>query len=207
MKKAPAIKPPKTQTTAANETPDSDGRRRRSQDSRARIVEAMLDLVRAGERSPAAEQVAARANVGLRTVFRQFKDMDSLYGEMSRVIEAQLQAVLEQPFRGDDWRARVLEIAARRAAVYETIGPFKRASDSSRHRSAFLEAGHRRLVATLRDILRRHLPAAVADDHARFEALDLLLSFEAWNRLREDQGLTREAAESVLAQALGRFLD
>ena len=59
-------------------TEERDGRRLRSQDSRARIVAAMLDLIREGEIAPSAELVASRANVGLRTVFRHFKDMDSL---------------------------------------------------------------------------------------------------------------------------------
>lgn len=45
----------------------------------------MLELVREGDISPSAELVAARADVGLRTVFRHFKDLDSLYREMSAV--------------------------------------------------------------------------------------------------------------------------
>ncbi|HAY44774.1 MAG TPA: transcriptional regulator, partial [Gammaproteobacteria bacterium] len=56
-------------------TPTSDGRHQRSRDSKRKIVTAMLELVRAGIIAPTAEEVAARANVGLRTVFRRFKDM------------------------------------------------------------------------------------------------------------------------------------
>ena len=66
---------------------ESDGRRRRGQNNRARIVTAMLEIIRTGDMSPSADQVAARADVGLRTVFRHFKDMDSLYSEMSLAIE------------------------------------------------------------------------------------------------------------------------
>ena len=55
-----------------------DGRRRRGQDNRARIVAAMLEIIHGGELSPGAEQVAQRADVALRTVFRHFSDMDSL---------------------------------------------------------------------------------------------------------------------------------
>jgi AcrR family transcriptional regulator len=87
-------------TTSDEET---DGRRRRSQDSRARIVAAMLELTRQGEVSPSATAVAERAGVGLRSVFRHFKDMESLYQEMSITIEGELRAVAEQPFRTDDW--------------------------------------------------------------------------------------------------------
>lgn len=186
---------------------ETDGRRRRSQDSRARIVQAMLELVHAGDPSPGAEQVAERAQVGLRTVFRHFKDMDSLYREMSAVIEKEYMAVVDRPFEGRTWRERVLELVRRRAGVYEKIEPYKRASNVHRHRSPFLQADHARLVATAREILRRELPADVARDRALFEALDLLLSFEAWMRLRRDQDLSPRRASEVLEQAIVRLLD
>ena len=189
------------------EPPAVDGRRRRSQDSRARIVQAMLELVHAGEVSPGAEQVAARAHVGLRSVFRHFKDVDSLYREMAGVVEGELHAILDEPLKATAWRGRVLELVQRRAAVYEQIWPFKRASDVHRHRSPFLEASHARMVATSREILRRELPAEVARDRGRFEAIDLLLSFEAWSRLRRDQQLSPKRAVEILELSLGKLLD
>ncbi|MDB5469891.1 MAG: hypothetical protein JWR84_1451, partial [Caulobacter sp.] len=124
--------------------PAADGRHRRSQDSRARIVAAMLELVKAHEVSPSAEQVAARADVGLRTVFRHFKDMDSLYREMSGVIESEMRAVVDRPFTAPDWRGRLMELIERRAVVFERIGPFRRASNAVRHRSRVLEADNAR---------------------------------------------------------------
>jgi len=70
---------------------ETDGRRRRSADSRARIVAAMLELTRESALVPGAEQVALRAGVGLRTVFRHFQDMDSLYSEIAGPFEAALR--------------------------------------------------------------------------------------------------------------------
>ncbi|MCG9917060.1 MAG: TetR/AcrR family transcriptional regulator [Phenylobacterium sp.] len=193
---------PAVQIETAN-APETDGRRRRSQDSRARIVQAMLDLVRAGETSPAAELVADQAKVGLRTVFRHFNDMDSLYREMTAVIEAELQSVIDQPFKSADWRGRMVELVQRRAGAYERIAPFRRASEVLRQRSQSQAADQAKFVAIAREILRREAPPELVEDKARFEALDLLLSFEAWNRLRRDQGLsprkTVEALETAVA--------
>ncbi len=172
-----------------------DGRHRRGEDSRARIVAAMLELVHGGEVSPGAEQVAARADVGLRTVFRHFKDMDSLYREMSVVIEAEMKTIVERPFTARDWRERVVELVGRRGAVFERIGPFKRASVVFRHRSRFLEADNARLVTALRDILAAQLPPKAAE---KLEILDLLLSFESWSRLRQEQGLSPGQAQETL---------
>ena len=160
----------------------ADGRRRRGEDNRARIVAAMLELVKEGELIPNAEQVAARADVGLRTVFRHFSDMDGLYSEMSAVISVEVRAVSDSPFVAIDWRGRVLELVARRAAVFEKISPYRRASDALRHRSNFLTSEGHRLGVALREILDRVVGDAV--DRPTLEALDLMLSFEAWSRLR-----------------------
>ena len=45
--------------------------------------------------------IAARAEVGLRTVFRHFRDMDSLYAEMARTIEGEMSDLIGRPRRGD----------------------------------------------------------------------------------------------------------
>lgn len=193
------------QTTIDETSPD--GRRRRGQDSRARIVQAMLDLVYEGHISPSAELVAARAEVGLRTVFRHFKDLESLYSEMSAVIETELVALADTPFKASDWRGRVLELVERRGWAYERIAPFKRASDVHRHQSSALDLHNAKLVAGARDILRRELPTALADDRELFEAVDLLLSFDAWRRLRQDQNLSPKATMDVLQTMISGLLD
>lgn len=175
--------------------PESDGRRRRSQDSRARIVQAMLELVGEGQTAPAAEQVALRAQVGLRTVFRHFRDVDSLYREMSVIIEAEMLGVVNAPFSGASWRERVLELVRRRCGVYERIAPFLRASHAHRHASPFLADDLARLARVKREILLAQLPAAQKEDPVLVEGLDLLLSFSAWDRLRRVQA--RASGETV----------
>ena len=55
-----------------------DGRFARSQKTKDAIVKALLKLLR-NTPFPTAEQVAKESNIGLRTVYRQFKDMESIY--------------------------------------------------------------------------------------------------------------------------------
>jgi AcrR family transcriptional regulator len=186
--------------------PDLDGRRRRGQDNRARIVAAMLEIVQAGEVSPSAEQVAVRADVGLRTVFRHFQDMDSLYREMSAVIEGELRAMAATPFKADNWKGRVLELIERRSVGFEKIAPFQRASAVSRHRSKFLAADHEQLTVVSREIVKLQLSAEAAQDQLLVEALDLLLSFETWSRLRVEQRLSPKRTREVLEMAIRRLL-
>ena len=187
--------------------PAADGRRRRGEDNRARIVAAMLEIIHAGEVAPSAEQVALRADVGLRTVFRHFQDMDSLYREMSGVISGELREIVGTPFKSEDWRERVIELVERRGFAFEKIGPFLRASMVFRYRSNYLEVDNTRLVAALRDILKRQLPPEIARDQLKLEILDLLLSFESWSRLRREQGLSPKRARETLEAAVRKLLD
>jgi AcrR family transcriptional regulator len=184
----------------------TDGRRKRSEDSRARIVAAMLELVHAGEMAPGAEQVAASAGVGLRTVFRHFNDMDSLYQEMSSAIEAEILQVIEKPLKGDTWREQLADMITRRAVAFEKMGPFQRAAAVHRHRSRYLDAAHERFTGFCRAYLVAVLPKEIIAQSWLVESLDLLLSFETWSRLRREQNLTARRARGVIDEAVRKLI-
>jgi AcrR family transcriptional regulator len=167
----------------------------------------MLALIQEGDVSPSAEQVADRAGVGLRTVFRHFKDMDSLFREMTDAITREVSAIKDSPFQATEWRGRLIELIDRRCTIFERIAPLKRASDVQRHRSANQLRDSRFLVATLRGILERVAPPTDVGDPLLFEALDLLLSFESWSRLRLEQGLDSDRTRQVLETTVRRLID
>jgi AcrR family transcriptional regulator len=178
----------------------TDGRRLRGAASRERIVRAMLELIREGDPTPSAEAVAERAGVGQRSVFRHFANMESLYQELNEVMSAEILPMAAEPFRSDAWPDRILEMAGRRAAIFERIMPFKLAADLHRHRSPFLAAQAAEMVRAQRRMVAAALPAAMqADGGALLESLDLLLSFDTWRRLRLDQGLSAARARTVVA--------
>lgn len=183
-----------------------DGRRQRSAASRDRIVVAMIDLVAAGVISPSAEQIAARAGVGLRTVFRHFADMESLYAGMAMQLARQYEHWQDE-FVAKDWRGQLAEALDRRLTTYEKLMPFKRAADVHRHASATIQAAHAHTLATMRVRLKGLLPNALANVPVAFELIDLLLSFETWQRLRLDQELAPDAARAVVERAVARVVD
>ncbi len=184
----------------------TDGRHRRSQASRDRIVAAMLSLVEGGALTPSAEEVAVRAEVGLRSVFRHFKDMESLYAEMvARVAQGYLASLA--PFSSNDWREQLAEALDRRLTVYERMLPFKRAADVHRHESATIQAGHHATLQMLRHRLRAVLPAAMAANPLIFEALDLLMSLDTWQRLRIEQQLPVETARTIVEKQVSLLID
>jgi AcrR family transcriptional regulator len=179
-----------------------DGRRQRSEASRDRIVQALMELVIEGDTSPSAEAVAARAGVGLRTVFRHFENMEALYQQLYGLMVAELRPTIERPFAAQDWKQRTLEMLERRIGIFERIMPLKIAADVHRHRSPFLAGQAAEFVRAQRAALRAALPDAQQTNAALFEPLDLLLSFDTWRRLRKDQQLTRSRARTVLQRLL-----
>lgn len=192
---------------AAAPPPDAiDGRRERSRASRARIVAAMLDLVGKGEVNPSAAQVAHAAQVGLRTVFRHFDDMDSLYQEMSQLIEAQVMPIALEPFVATHWRDRLREMAERRMRVFDAILPYRISANIKRFHSDFLMRDYRRMLRLESDTIEAILPPLLLADRVHAQAIGVPLSFQCWRLLRHDQALDFAAARAVLLALLEAVL-
>ncbi|MES2044888.1 MAG: TetR/AcrR family transcriptional regulator [Pseudomonadota bacterium] len=180
-----------------------DGRRQRSKASRDKMVAAMIELVREGAIMPSAEQVATRAEVGLRTVFRQYKDMETLYAAMLGGLSKYYEG-WAQPLTAPDWQGKLVELTERRATTFERLLPFKRAGDAHRHMSPSIEAENVRMLALMRTRLRSLVPETA--DATAFEMLDLMTSFAAWQRLRSEQNLSVEQAREVVLAYVDRFI-
>ena len=193
------------------ETDDSinttmDGRKRRSEDSKRRIVSAMLQLVREGRMAPTAEEVARRAEVGLRTVFRRFKDMESLYAEMSVAINKKVDSIVDTALDGDDWRQNLTRMVERRLKVYEVIMPYRVAAEALKFQSTVLLNRHTEIVREERQRVLKLLPEALLDDRPLIEALEAALSFDMWNQLRNDQRLSAEDAGAAVSRIVNSLL-
>ncbi len=188
----------KARCDASSALPKPDGRINRSVVTRKKIVEALTALVFEGHITPTAEQVAQRADVGLRTVFRHFDDMDALYREISVDIDAQVQPLIQARLDAATWQERVLQSIGVRSDIYDRTAAMHVAAQVHRHESAYLAQNLMDSARLQRDLLRRLLPPAVAQNAPLLDALDLMLSFEAWIRLRREQGLQADAAREVM---------
>lgn len=177
---------------------NTDGRVQRSERSKAAIVDALLELLGEGESEPTAEQVAERASVGIRTVFRHFKDMETLYGAIDARVDARYAPAIEAPVPKVSLSQRICEFVERRAALYEGIGPIKRAANIKRARSEILQDLHLSLVRRLAKDLRRWFPELAKAKPEVVHALELATSFEAWDRLRVEQRLGTQRAAAAM---------
>ena len=183
---------------ASRKSLEPDGRTLRSERSRESMVAALFELVGEGVLRPTAQQVAERAGVGIRSVFRHFEDMDTLYAEMDARLRSEAEPLLRAAPPDGSLERRGRALAAQRAALFERIAPYKRAGNLARASSRYLQATHRGLVRELRADLRRWLPEVAKAPQAIAEALELVTSFEAWDRLRVEQSLSESRARAAL---------
>ncbi len=193
-------------------TEEADGRRLRRQRNRQAAVEALLDLYDEGNLRPSTAEVAERAGLSPRSLFRYFDDVDDL---ARAAVEGQLQraAPLVPLTVGPDapLAVRVAALVEQRFRLFDTVAP---AATVSRLRSPFqpvLATQLRRNRAYLRDQLRTlFAPELAALDAERADevlaACDVAASFEAHQLLLHDQRLSPERARRAMARSLAAVL-
>ena len=180
------------------ETQSEDGRRQRSNRSRRQIIQALFDLMRDDEMTPTAVTVAERAGVGLRTVFRHFEDMESIFEEMTAELKAVTMPKVVAPFEASDWRDQLMELVDRNAELWEDVFPMQVALVIRRFQSEFLTRQYQSEVQLLRSSLKSFLPKDIVENRPLFAAIEVNFTFATWRRLREDQGLSVEASKETL---------
>ena len=78
-----------------------DGRRARGARNRDAVVTAILELLREGNPEPGAHEIAERSGVSVRSVFRHFDDLESLYeAAVEQMVERSRDLYQPPPAKG-----------------------------------------------------------------------------------------------------------
>jgi AcrR family transcriptional regulator len=184
-----------------------DGRVLRSERSRQLIMDAMAALIREGNLVPTAQQVAERAEVGIRTVFRHFNDMESLFETMDvAIIET-----YRDKFRGGDRDGslpeRIRHAVERHATAYDFAQPVMDMTRVQMWRFKILQKNYARSQRELRLDLEHWLPEIRTLPPLQRELVDAAASYELWNRLRAQQGLSKKKATEAVVLMISRLFD
>src|SRR5262245_21941861 len=174
-----------------------DGRVTRGTRNREAIVDALLACYEAGTLRPSVPEVAARAGVSVRSVHNHFADVEALRAEVA-------QRQWERHASRLRTAATVDELVEQRAAFFEAVTPVRRAALLSVHDSPTISRNLARLDRVLRRQLERSLPGI---DAATLDALELVTSWDAWNRLRTAQGCTVARARRVVVDLVRKLTE
>ncbi len=183
-----------------------DGRIARGEKTRRRVAEALIALLEEGDPQPTAKAVAQRAGVSLRLVFHHFDDMDALYHSVARVnVERHWKSVYPVP-PDLSFEHRVERTVRQRYRLFEAITPVRRAAVRQAYRSQGLSdtlaESSRALREQVASTFAPELTAAGPGAADLLDALDLVTSWETWDRLRTAQALTPTAARRVVERMI-----
>jgi hypothetical protein len=121
-------------------------------------------------------------------------------------LDGEVRPALMAMRRAGSLPARIAGLVRQRALLFERVAPYKRSANVQRWRSRFLQGRHQAMQGELRADLLRWLPELRGAPAPLVEAVDLVTSFEAWDRLRGDQRLGAKAATAVMEHAVATLL-
>jgi AcrR family transcriptional regulator len=198
-------------TSAADPAEPTDGRVRRATRSRQLVVETFLDLLDEGEPQPTAQQVATRSGVSMRSIFRLFDDVEAMHTaaiatQISRVRHLLVELPHEGPLDG-----RIAALVASRAESFEVISPVRRMAvrlaPTSRPIRTDLDRANVYFRTQVEGVFAPELstePARRRRD--RVDALDVVTSWETWERLRTVQHRSVREATRIVTGLVERTL-
>lgn len=190
-----------------NQEENVDGRLLRSQQSHQVIGDAMLSLIQEGILIPTAQQVADRAQVAIRTVFRRFKDMESLFETINQkevVKHRRYFLDFDESLKLDKRLSLLIKMHSK---VYEDMNFMIKATKAMMWRYKVLETNYKQSQIDLKKHLQYYLPELLKQDEESQHLIELLLSFESWERLRELQGMSKIKAIEVIRFQVKKLLD
>lgn len=190
---------------------ETDGRRARAERNRDAVVEAILDLLREGDPEPTAEAIAARSGVSVRSVFRHFDDIESLYAAAVDRHSERIAPLFEPPAAEGSLDVRIAALVARRSRLYEEMTPVRRAGERLRDTSPVIAER----LDFARRVLRRQLEVLFAPEldpvtqgtrREILDALELASSWRAWDLLRTQQRCSVARARAVVTRTVSALL-
>ena len=191
---------------ALNIVQSSDGRRQRSERSQTAIIEAALALMDEGALVPTAQQIADRAGVGIRSFFRHFADMDSLFLAADEMLISSYEALFEVDDRAGTLSQRVARAIDLYGNAFEQLRPIILCTQSQLWRSPKLRENYAWHQKRLRKELELWLPEVAVLPKDRREALHAIASFDMWHRLREHQGLSPKASSDIVTSLVNDLI-
>ncbi len=184
-----------------------DGRRKRSERSRAAIITATLNLIDNGNFAPTAQQIAEEAGIGLRSFFRHFDDMEALMDTIDQHMREFYESLFVRPFKDGTLEERVEDIVIDRSEAYERLKKLMMTSQAQLWRSEVVQKNYARNQKGLRKHLEKWLPELAKLSAAHREAVHAAASFENWHRLRQHQKLNISDARMAMMVAIKSLLD
>ncbi|MEV4467584.1 TetR/AcrR family transcriptional regulator [Micromonospora echinofusca] len=187
-----------------------DGRTARAERTRAAIVEAHLALISEGDLRPTGERIAERAGISLRTLWTNFKDMETLFEASGAELLRQQDAAYRPISPALPLARRIDAYCRQRARLLQLIAPSARAAQMREPVSGQLRRNRLKHIERVREEVE-HLFAAELEQAGphRAQVVHALVAvsmWPAWSMLRDGLGLGVDQARAVMARTVAALL-
>jgi AcrR family transcriptional regulator len=179
-----------------------DGRRLRSERTRAAVVRALWELIGEGDLRPTAERIAERAGVSERTVFQHFKAREAMFMAMTELQTEAIQEIWKRLPREGSYEDRFEAFLDQRVRLHEFITPTRRSALLWAPDSKAIADGVTLVRRLMRIEVERVFAEEIAGSDQRRAAVQAAAGWSFWNNLREHQGLEESEAREVLRLTL-----
>jgi hypothetical protein len=132
--------------------------------------------------------------------------MEGLFAAVDARLRLEALPLLHEPNSKKTVGERLRGLVRQRTRVFERIGIYKRAADVQRWRSPYIQSSQRQLIDELRVRLHRWLPELDAMSADVQAAVEMVLSLEAWDRLRNTQRLGRARTVEVMERTAATLM-
>ncbi|MFV2114086.1 TetR/AcrR family transcriptional regulator [Micromonospora sp. LOL_025] len=187
-----------------------DGRTARAERTRAAIVEAHLALISEGDLRPTGERIAERAGISLRTLWTNFKDMETLFEASGAELLRQQDAAHRPISPALPLARRVDAYCRQRARLLQLIAPSARAAQMREPVSGQLRRNRLKHTERVRDeveqLFAAELEQAGPDRDQVVHALVAASMWPAWSMLRDGLGLGVDQARAVMTRTVAALL-
>lgn len=189
-----------------------DGRHRRREANREAVVEALLAFYREGRFAPSTDEVAERAGISARSLFRYFDDVDAMTRTAIARQQEHLAPLFDHGARADQpVHERIEAFVAGRLRLLAEMGEVGRLARARSIEQPLLAVEITRIRTELRqqvaDLFEAELGCGDRTDRAiTVAAIDVAVSWEAHDLLTNDQELPPAAVARVMATSAARLL-
>ncbi len=183
-----------------------DGRTARRNRNKDAVLDALIEMADQGRAEPPIEDIAERAGVSYRSVYRYFEDRTDLMVSAIARVMGDMWPIFDVEGLGDGpLDDRIERLIAVRLEAYHRLAPLTRAAVRLRADEPAVAEGYDRVRSYLRDQLATQFGtelSAIPDSERALTlaSLDVMFQFEALDYLAKHDGMDDEALSRVLAR-------
>ena len=180
-----------------------DGRTKRADDRRKKIMETLLAFYRENNFAPSIKELTERSQVSRRTIHYLFTDFEKLAEAMRDYLRPSYQKLYRyEPISGS-LAERTRSLIQHRARLFETIAPTRRAALHDMYRVKSIAKEQRSFAKMLRgQVIITFAEELNKAPESLLETLDMLTSWETWERFRSWQKQTIQKTSDNLVKTI-----